>query len=261
MTTAARNIQRAIGSGGYLGTHPVVASDIIYEGSAVGIVKASGHARPLTLPDRFAGFAKEKANNSAGAAADIDVEVIRKGVVTLTIAGVVITDVEQPVYATDDNTFTMSPVSTADVSAVYIGDVIRWDSSGKADVAFDLDTKRDPWGLGPRIDAEGDITLTIAHTGVTIFQGTDAKAITMSATVIPIKCRIVNMGAYGTVAVNVAPDANDKIRGPAKAGTNDKDHVNTKATAQRGDYIDIHNSGDADGSVLSDEVGIWVTQG
>jgi hypothetical protein len=38
---------------------PVIASDIIYEGAAVGIVLASGHARPLTSADRFAGFAEK----------------------------------------------------------------------------------------------------------------------------------------------------------------------------------------------------------
>lgn len=260
MATLSRNAKRDLGAGGYRGTHPVVADDIIYEGAAVGMVLASGHCRPLELPDLFVGFAIEKADNAGGSAADIDVEVYRKGVVTLTVAGVVIQDVGHPVYATDDDTFTMSPVSTANASAIYVGDVIRWDSSGVADVAFDLDTKRDPWGDAPRVDAEGDLTLNIQDNGRVIFQGTDAKAITLPVTATPIECVIANMGAYGTVALNVAPNVNDKIQGPGLPGTNDKDHVNTKATAQRGDFISISNAGDTNGAIINDTRGIWVTQ-
>src|SRR3989304_1011568 len=60
---------------------PVIASDIIYEGAAVGIVDASGHGRPLAGGDRFAGFANAKADNSAGAAAagHVDVRTTGKG--------------------------------------------------------------------------------------------------------------------------------------------------------------------------------------
>jgi hypothetical protein len=35
---------------------PVVATDIVYEGAAVGIVPGTGLARPLVAGDRFAGF-------------------------------------------------------------------------------------------------------------------------------------------------------------------------------------------------------------
>ena len=57
---------------------PVIASDIIYEGAAVGVVTASGHARPLTSADRFVGFAEKKVDNSSGSAAAINVRVIKK---------------------------------------------------------------------------------------------------------------------------------------------------------------------------------------
>ena len=45
--------------------------EAVYEGAAVGIVDATGHARPLNAADRFGGFAEFKADNSAGAAAAI----------------------------------------------------------------------------------------------------------------------------------------------------------------------------------------------
>jgi hypothetical protein len=36
---------------------PVIAADIIYGGAVVGVVKATGHARPLVGGDQFGGFA------------------------------------------------------------------------------------------------------------------------------------------------------------------------------------------------------------
>ena len=69
MTTLAVDTPLVI-EGGTINEYPVIASDIIYEGAAVGLVPASGHARPLAAGDRFVGFAEQKADNSAGAAAD-----------------------------------------------------------------------------------------------------------------------------------------------------------------------------------------------
>ena len=110
MTTLAANANRSYGTGGHLNHHPMIAADILYGDAAVGLVAASGHARPLVGGDEFAGFATRKADNSAGAAADINVEVRKKGVVELSVSGAVITDVNQPVYATDDDTFVFNPV-------------------------------------------------------------------------------------------------------------------------------------------------------
>jgi hypothetical protein len=89
---------------------PVIASDIIYEGAAVGVVDATGHARPLNAADRFAGFANAKADNSLGAAAAINVDVKQQGFIQLPVTGAVITDLGQPVYATDDDAFGFTPV-------------------------------------------------------------------------------------------------------------------------------------------------------
>jgi len=103
MTTLATNTPRIM-VGGDVNELPVIATDIIYEGAAVGLVDASGHARPLTSADKFAGFAIEKADNSAGAAAAINCRFWRSGCVKLSVSGAVINDIGQPVYATDDNT-------------------------------------------------------------------------------------------------------------------------------------------------------------
>jgi hypothetical protein len=109
---------------------PVIAADIIYEGSAVGD-NASGYARPLVSGDPFRGFAEAKADNSAGAAGAINVRTHEKGKIKLAISGVAITDVGRPVHATDDATFVLTGIGS------YIGKITRYDSAGFAIVAFD----------------------------------------------------------------------------------------------------------------------------
>src|SRR5688572_21546443 len=112
MTTLAANKPRTFEIG-QRNEFAVIASDIIYEGAAVGLVDATGHARPLNAADRFGGFAELKADNSAGAAADINVRVVESGKIQLSVSGAVITDVGQPVYATDDDTFVFNPAGAA----------------------------------------------------------------------------------------------------------------------------------------------------
>lgn len=113
--------------------YPVIASDIIYQGAAVG-ENGSGYARPLQAGDAFLGFAEAKADNSAGSAGDINVNVKARGRVQLAVAGATaITANDRPaVYASDDNTFTL----TASTNSL-IGYVSRWISSGVCVVEFD----------------------------------------------------------------------------------------------------------------------------
>jgi len=86
----------------------VEASEIVYEGAAVGD-NASGYAQPLEGGDVFLGFAYRKADNSAGSAGDVNVKIRNRGVVQLDVTGVADTDdVGETVYATDDDTFTLT---------------------------------------------------------------------------------------------------------------------------------------------------------
>lgn len=131
MTTRASNVARAF-QVGEREDYPVIAADIIYEGSAVG-ENASGYARPLVAADKFLGFAMAKADNSAGVAGAINVEVKTKGRVVLDVATSAITSNDRPaVYASDDDTFTL--VSTGNSK---IGYVSRWISGTSCVVEFD----------------------------------------------------------------------------------------------------------------------------
>lgn len=113
--------------------YPVIASDIIFEGAAVG-ENASGYARPLVAADPFLGFADRKADNSAGAAGAVNVTVKTRGRLKVPVVGAsAITANDRPaVYASDDDTFTLT--STANSK---IGYVSRWISGTTCIVEFD----------------------------------------------------------------------------------------------------------------------------
>ncbi|MBT4836645.1 MAG: cytoplasmic protein, partial [Methylococcales bacterium] len=112
--------------------YPVIATDKIYEGAAVG-ENGSGYSRPLVAGDAFQGFNITDIDNSTGAAGDKNVRVKTRGRVKLSISGIAITSNDRPaVYASDDNTFTLTSTSNS-----LIGFVSRWVSSGVAIVEFD----------------------------------------------------------------------------------------------------------------------------
>ncbi|HEX7050361.1 MAG TPA: hypothetical protein VF188_09185 [Longimicrobiales bacterium] len=119
---------------GDIGEHPVIAADIIYEGAAVGLEAASGNARPLVAGDKFLGFAEQNVDNSLGSAGEKRVRVIERGKIEVPIAGLAATNVGDPVYASDDNTFTLSDGAGANS---FIGRVARFVEAGVGVVAFD----------------------------------------------------------------------------------------------------------------------------
>jgi hypothetical protein len=129
MTTLAVDKARAYELGD-LNEFPVIASDIIYEGAAVGD-NGSGYARPLVAGDRFLGFAIEKVDNSTGAAADKRVKVKKWGSPVLPITSLALADVGKAVYASDDDTFTLTPGSNS-----HVGFVSRLHASGFGVVEF-----------------------------------------------------------------------------------------------------------------------------
>jgi len=251
MTTLAANAPRVL-VGGDVNELPVIATDIIWEGAAVGVVLASGHARPLTAVDKFAGFALAKADNSAGAAAAINCRMFRKGCVKLSVAGAVITDVGQPVYATDDNAFQFTPTS-----AVFIGFVRRFVSSGVVEVDFDAVNFQDPYaGKIRETLAAASLTLDAQDNGKFIFVTVDST-ITICATATAVRdVTLVCMGPYGTVQITADPDNADKFMGPNIAGADGGAAVNTKATACRGDLIQF-DLGHADGPCITKLKGTW----
>jgi hypothetical protein len=222
---------------GAVSAYPVIADDIIYEGAAVGLVKATGHAQPLASVDLFCGFAERKLDNTGGAAAALDVRVVTEGVVKLSVSGAVITDVGQPVYATDDNTFVFSPVG-----GVYIGNVTRFVESGVVEVTFNAVLGIDPYAgmLAEAIPASpATKTVDLNDTGkILVFSATNV--VTLAASAVFNFIKFLNMAAYGGAEITLSPVVTspaEGFNGADLAGTIGKDRINTLATSQRGDYV------------------------
>lgn len=138
MATLAADKNRKFGiDEGAHSNEPVIASDIIYQGAAVGD-NGSGACRPLVAGDPFRGFAFAQADNSAGAVSDIDVELRKRGEVTLPVTSVTgIGDIDDTVYASDDDTFTKA--STGNTA---IGKIVRWVTGTTCVVYFEALSKR-----------------------------------------------------------------------------------------------------------------------
>jgi|SaaInl7_200m_RNA_FD_contig_51_1355422_length_1751_multi_5_in_0_out_0_2 hypothetical protein len=216
MTTLAVDTPRDYGQGD-IEQYPVIASDIIYEGAAVG-ENGSGYSRPLVAGDPFQGFCLRKADNSAGAAGAINVLVRSTGYIVLAISAIAITANDLPaVYASDDGTFTLTAGSNTQV-----GHVARWISTGFALVFFH--TPRLPTGTvdtgdiaadaveGTKIADDAvslehlDAALTPSHTpkymGEVTWSGggaTLAETVTGVAATDIVIASILTLGSEGTI--------------------------------------------------------------
>jgi hypothetical protein len=110
-------------------------------------------------------------------------------------------------------------------------------------------------------------TLTNDDAGTVYMVATDALTITLPATKAGAKFTFINSGADGNNIITVSPNANDAIFGTVanaaadsvSGGVDDKDIINTKATANKGDRITIIGDGVA-GWYIIDGVGIWASE-
>lgn len=130
MTTLAADKPRTLVTGDF-NSVGIIADDIVYEGAMVGD-NASGYGRPLVAADKFLGHALEKVDNTGGTAGAKNIR-LRSGRYKMvsTITGVAITDVNKKVYASDDDTLTL----TADTNS-RVGTVIRYVKANTAIVEF-----------------------------------------------------------------------------------------------------------------------------
>jgi len=114
----------------------------VYEGAMLG--DNSGYARGLVAGDAFLGHATEYYDNSGGSQGDHNIKRMRgryRGKVTLT--GVAVTDVGAQVYASADDTLTLTPGSNSRVGVVdrYVTTntaIVEFQTTEVAAIASDL---------------------------------------------------------------------------------------------------------------------------
>lgn len=117
---------------------PIIANDIVYAGAAVGESSSSGTGRPLVGGDNFMGFATVKCDNTGGDASAKNIQILDQGVIKLSVTGVSSAgNYDATVYATDDDTFTLTTSG-----ATSIGKVKRWVTGAWCMVEFEATSKR-----------------------------------------------------------------------------------------------------------------------
>jgi hypothetical protein len=188
---------------GFVGL-PVKASTKITQGKMVGD-DASGYARQLVAGDPFRGHSIEQADNSSGAAGDIQVPLL-SGRYRLQVAvtgASAVTDVGSLVYGSDAETYTLTKSTNT-----LVGVVVKWVASTQCVVEFDTNAealaKRTAAGV---ISIDDDVLLangkaiktdtTTAHT--LEIQGYDVDGSTR-----PAMFRVTN-GNAPTVCISNAP--------------------------------------------------------
>jgi hypothetical protein len=131
MTALTKDMNR-IYELGNINEVPIASGAIIYQGAAIG-GNSYGYPRSLQPSDLFLGFAEDHFDNSAGSDGAKNVRVRKRGAILLDIEDITLADINKSVYATDDNSFTLS-----DQGSVYIGQISRIDSSNLALVEFNV---------------------------------------------------------------------------------------------------------------------------
>lgn len=111
---------------------PVAAEIKIYEGSLLS-KSADGYAQPLVAGEEIAGFSLDNVDNTQGSDGEKMVNVKAQGKVSLFISGLTAADVGKKVYASDDNTFTLTETGNSTV-----GKVIRFEKADYGIVAFNF---------------------------------------------------------------------------------------------------------------------------
>ena len=138
------------------------AAASIFEGEALTI-NSSGYANRLVYTQEFVGFCDAACDNSAGSAGDLNVRVRQRGIVKLSVTGATAaTHINDVVYATDGNTFTITSTS-----ALAIGKVARWISSGVCMVYFEALTLRNLTSIGVATGTSLAATGAITSSGPT----------------------------------------------------------------------------------------------
>lgn len=96
---------------GKLVSMPVSADVVIYKGALLKI--SDGYVEPCAaeVGANFAGVAYEAVDNTDGGDGDVSVRVIREGIFKLTSSGLAQTDLDDLVYASDDQTVSTTQAS------------------------------------------------------------------------------------------------------------------------------------------------------
>ena len=120
-----------------LSSGPVASATVLYAGTAA-FRNSGGYLDDDTASgaNKFAGVVKSKVDNSGGGNGDLKAELFTERRIKCAISGASQDDVDKPVYATDNFTFTLDPAAA---NAVYVGRFAEYLGTGLGMVEIDVD--------------------------------------------------------------------------------------------------------------------------
>ncbi len=131
--------------GGYVIDAPVGALEEIYQGAFVTLDSGDKFLGNLTVPDAMYGLALERVTGGA-ANGDVTAKVLCQGVIQHAITSIAVASIGKPVYATDNQTLTI----TNDGTDTPIGRLVGVPVTGTAIVQM----------YAPRVEKTGTFALT-----------------------------------------------------------------------------------------------------
>jgi len=239
----------------------LMGTDIIYKGSFVAINEAGlAVAFPVAASAvglRFAGVAMEKVDDSAGAG-NKWVRVFTEGEFLFVASSITQVMVGEMMYLVDDNNMDDVPGTYSipvGILTEYVSTTSGWINIGPA-VAKERNAKG-PLDFVTKTD---NYTVKVTESGTKFAIATDAKVFTLPSTAKGLVYQFWNTGADGNNIITISPAAADRIGGGGLGtGVDNKDLINTKATALYGDMVEIVGDG-ADGWIITKIVGTWAKE-
>ncbi len=250
MTTLAADLPMHMMKGG-IGSIPIIASDIVYEGQMIGD-NGAGYGRPFVDGDKFIGHCLSSVTNAIATAGLKEIKIRTGRYRLIVLLTGVITDVGQPVYASDDSVYTFNGLYT------YVGVITRYVDATHMEVEF-RPGDQDEWEGRVRTVQTVDFAFDVLDVGTVVYCSTDTKVGTLLSTVEGHEFIFCNQAPFGTVEIHLTPQAGDLYIGGAGvgAGTDSYKLSNTKATQQRNDYLHVKYGGTTGWSIVGIR-GTWL---
>ncbi len=219
--------------------HAVDLNATIFKGALVGRNRANGYARPLVIGDEFLGVAYRQAlNNFAGAVAGgISVKLHQHIDIVHTLTGVNIGDVGKEVFAIDDSTVILTPLSGS-----RIGRIVAVEGANLARIRCQPIS-----GYSGTLDnypvlqlADTNVTLTLDQINrVLLMANTAARTVTLpavSSVRIGAWIRLIKTNA-NAFAITIDPNAAELIDGAATLATVDSQFDCVQIMALTGEWV------------------------
>ena len=231
-----------------------VAAVVIYKGAMV-CLNAAGYLTPAADTGGLSyvvGIADEKVDNSAGAAGDKNCRVLSGRAAKAVASSITQAMLGTMMYVVDDAT-----IDDTSTNMIPAGILVEYVSATSGWIYIDAPVDEPGSVRRPFVVKALDYACLVEESGTVFAIATDAKVFTLPATVKGVAYTFVNTGADAAVLLSISPAVADAIY--YITGVDNKDLLNTKITAIKGDMVSLVGDG-ADGWYVTAIKGTWAKE-